>query len=324
MQITYHNILKMNIRLSKYESTSATCAIANTQYSSSFRQIKYNRQPPSLDWRAVSSGCDILQPVRTVMSLIVSTVWCCWCIVFVASRVFAFLQRTLLLLFSLSGSRDICIGVHSMSACVCGRAEVIRALFPVLVKYYCQFVFVLSIIISNSQYCVHLFVDLISIIIPLWKRDFPLKGKGSFYIAQYPVRRTAQSALHFLPSLTDLFVPTPFSASPGSILAMQQLRATTKSLICPPLSIARYSFIQLNRQGRQWRAGKCPIFQTVAKGDSNPGSLDCDSGILPLSYRAPHNASSIVYSPRIRSHWRGLLYVHDVYYTVWVDYVCSQ
>ena len=233
MQITYHNILKMNIGLSKYESTSATCAIANTQYSSSFRQITYNRQPPSLDWRAVSCGCDILQPVRTVMSLIVSTVWC----------VFAFLQRTLLLLFSLSGSRDLCIGVHSMSVCVCGRAQVIRALFPVLVKYYCQFVFLLSIIISNSQSCVHLFVDLISIIIPLWKRDFPLKGKGSFYIAQYPVRWIAQSALHFLPSLTDLFIPTPFSASPGSILAMQQLRATTKSLIFPPLCIARYSFI---------------------------------------------------------------------------------
>ena len=90
-----------------------------------------------------------------------------------------------------------------------------------------------------------------------------------------------------LPSLTELFIPTPFSASPGSILAMQQLRATTKSLTFPPLSIARYSFIQLSRQGRQWREGKCPIFQTVAKEDSNPGSLDCESGILPLSYRAP-------------------------------------
>ena len=107
-----------------------------------------------------------------------------------------------------------------------------------------------------------------------------IKGKGSFYIAQYPVRWTAQSALHFLPSLADLFIPTPFSASPGSILAMQQLRATTKSLTFPPLSIARYSFIQLSQQGRQWREGKCPIFQTVAKEDSNPGSLDCESGIL--------------------------------------------
>ena len=35
------------------------------------------------------------------------------------------------------------------------------------------------------------------------------KGEGSFYIAQYPVRWSAQSALHFLPSLTDLFIPTP-------------------------------------------------------------------------------------------------------------------
>ena len=79
------------------------------------------------------------------------------------------------------------------------------------------------------------------------------------------------------------------SASPGSILVRQQLRAKTKSLTCPPLSIARYSFIQLSQLGPQWRERKCQIFETVAKGDSNPGSLDCESGILPLSYRAPCN-----------------------------------
>ena len=33
--------------------------------------------------------------------------------------------------------------------------------------------------------------------------------KGHIYIAQYPVRWTAQSALHFLPPLADLFIPTP-------------------------------------------------------------------------------------------------------------------
>ena len=54
------------------------------------------------------------------------------------------------------------------------------------------------------------------------------------------------------------------SASPGSILARQQLRAKTKSLTFPPLSIARYSFIQLNQLGCQWRERKCPIFETVA------------------------------------------------------------
>ena len=76
------------------------------------------------------------------------------------------------------------------------------------------------------------------------------------------------------------------SASPGSILARQQLRAKAKSLTFPPLPIARYSFIQ-SQLGRQWRERKCPIFETVTKRDSNPGSLDCESGILPLSYRAP-------------------------------------
>ena len=77
------------------------------------------------------------------------------------------------------------------------------------------------------------------------------KVKVCFYIVQYPVRWTAQSAFHFLLSLADLFIATPFSASPGSILGRQQLRATTKSLTFPPLSIARYSFIQLSQPGHR-------------------------------------------------------------------------
>ena len=91
-----------------------------------------------------------------------------------------------------------------------------------------------------------------------------IKGKTcSFYIAQYPVCWTAQSASHFLLSLTDLFIPTSFSASPGSILARQQLRAKSKSLTFPPLYVASwYSFIQLSQQGRQWRERKCTIFET--------------------------------------------------------------
>ena len=36
-----------------------------------------------------------------------------------------------------------------------------------------------------------------------------------------------------------------------------------------------------------WRERKCPNFVTVTKGDSNPDSLDCESGVLSLSYRAP-------------------------------------
>ena len=53
----------------------------------------------------------------------------------------------------------------------------------------------------------------------------------------------------------------------------------------------------MSRLGRQWRERKCQNFETVAKGDSNPGSLDCESGILPLSYRAPQiNKYPILFS----------------------------
>ena len=113
------------------------------------------------------------------------------------------------------------------------------------------------------------------------------KVKGSFYIAQYPVRWTAQSALHFCPPWQTCSFRHQLGFS-GKHSSDAALRAKTKSLTCPPLSIARYSFIQLSQLGRQWRERKCPIFETVAKGDSNPGSLDCESGVLPLSYRAPH------------------------------------
>ena len=38
--------------------------------------------------------------------------------------------------------------------------------------------------------------------------DF-VKGEGSFYIAQYPVRRTAQSTVHFCPRWQTCSFPTP-------------------------------------------------------------------------------------------------------------------
>ena len=81
------------------------------------------------------------------------------------------------------------------------------------------------------------------------RHAFEGEKKVWFYIALYPVHWTAQSALHF-PPLADLFIPTPFSASLGSILAMQQLR-NDYSLTFPPLSIARYSFKQLSRLRRR-------------------------------------------------------------------------
>ena len=57
------------------------------------------------------------------------------------------------------------------------------------------------------------------------------KGKGSFYIAQYPVRWTAQSAVHFLPSLADMFIPTP-----------TRLLSNYAQRIFTHISTTRYSF----------------------------------------------------------------------------------
>ena len=81
---------------------------------------------------------------------------------------------------------------------------------------------------------------------------YTTKDKGSFYIAQYPLDRSKLCLA--LPGRPVQFDTN--SASPGSILAMQQLRAKTKSLTCPPLSIARYSYVQLSQLGRQWRERK--------------------------------------------------------------------
>ena len=98
-----------------------------------------------------------------------------------------------------------------------------------------------------------------------------VKGKGSFYIAQYPVRWTAQSALHFS-ILPDRPVHSDTnSTSLGSILARQQLRATTKSLTLPPLSIARYNSV-LIYTAESTRASmermKMPNHRNGSKGDS--------------------------------------------------------
>ena len=78
-----------------------------------------------------------------------------------------------------------------------------------------------------------------STILPMCK-----KVKASSYIAQYPVLRTAQSALHFT-SLTDLFTQKPSRLLWEASSYMLQLMREGCSYTYPPLSIARDSFIQL-------------------------------------------------------------------------------
>ena len=105
-----------------------------------------------------------------------------------------------------------------------------------------------------------------------------------FYIAPYPIRWTAQSALHFSSPGRPVHSNTN-SASHGSILAMQQLR-NDYSLTFPSLSIARYSFIQLSRLRRREEKENEQTSKRQQRG-FEPGLSHCGSGILPLSYRAP-------------------------------------
>ena len=85
------------------------------------------------------------------------------------------------------------------------------------------------------------------------------KAKASSYMAQYPVLRTVQSALHFI-SLTDLFTQTPSQLLWEASSHMLQLMCEGCSYTHPPLTITRYSFIQLSEL-EQCRVKKtCPMF----------------------------------------------------------------
>ena len=64
------------------------------------------------------------------------------------------------------------------------------------------------------------------------------------------------------------------------------------SFTVPPLSIARYSLIQLTELGRCGEnENSQPKLRNGNRGDSNPGSLDGESGILPL--RLPMSTTMI-------------------------------
>ena len=121
--------------------------------------------------------------------------------------------------------------------------------FVILIDYWCQ-----------QQYAwFTLKIDMLKRI----KRQVMFLYSAVIAAVSSPLDRSKRSTLFAIPD-RPVHSDTN-SASTGSILAMQQLRATTKSLTFSPLSIARYSFIQLSQQGRQWRERKCPIFEMVAK-----------------------------------------------------------
>ena len=91
---------------------------------------------------------------------------------------------------------------------------------------------------------------------------------------------TTQRAYHVTLWQTCSFQPN--SPSLGSIQSLQLLHEDY-ALTFPPPSIARNSIYNWVNWGIVERT-KMPELRNGSKGDSNPGYLDSDSGILPLSY----------------------------------------
>ena len=104
------------------------------------------------------------------------------------------------------------------------------------------------------------------------------------YIAEYPILRIVQSVLHFT-SLTDLFTQTPSRLLWEASSHMLQLMREGCSYTYPPLSIVRYSFIQVSEL-EQCRVKKLAQGFNTAAQDSNPGSRSRESEALPLSHCA--------------------------------------
>ena len=100
-----------------------------------------------------------------------------------------------------------------------------------------------------------------------------------FYTAQYPVRWIAQ---------VDFFRKHTVTL---------QLRAKTKSLTFPPLSIARYSCIQLSVLWHRGDNENARASKQQQKAFA-PG-LSWEPGILPLSYQAPQKY--VTQHPKTRS-----------------------
>ena len=114
-----------------------------------------------------------------------------------------------------------------------------------------------------------------------WQRHIKIK-KGMFYIAQYLICWTTQSTLHFTPGR-----PVQ-SGTNSTCLGAETFWPCSNYVrrLLNRISTTIYSTIQLSELGRR---GEYKNAQPLKTGDSNPGSLDCESSILPPSYRAPRS-----------------------------------
>ena len=110
---------------------------------------------------------------------------------------------------------------------------------------------------------------------------FRQKGKGTFFYSAVSSHRDHST-------LTDLFTQTPFRLLLEASSHMLQLMREGCSYTYPPLSIVKYSFIQLGEL-EHCRVNKLAQGFNTAAQDSNPGPLSRESETLPLSHCALQN-----------------------------------
>ena len=118
------------------------------------------------------------------------------------------------------------------------RRQILFFIISILAKEKLKFWSLIGIVCCSWVFGTNDSLDKINVLQNITK-------KASSYIAQYPVLRTVQSALHFT-SLTDLFTQTPSRLLWEASSHMLQLMREGCSYTYPPLSIVRYSFIQLS------------------------------------------------------------------------------
>ena len=116
-----------------------------------------------------------------------------------------------------------------------------------------------------------------------------IKQRSKRYFVLYspvssPLDRS--NALHF-PPLEDLLIPTPTRLL-REVFQLARINYTRILFthISPAVYmvyIARYSFIQLSRLRHRRENKNAQTSKQKQSEDSNPGSPDCESGILPLS-----------------------------------------
>ena len=151
-----------------------------------------------------------------------------------------------------------------------------------------------------------------------------IQAKASSYTAQYPVLRTIQSAIHFT-SLTDLFTQTPSRLLWEASSHMLQLIREGCSYTYPPLSIARYSLIQLGELEKCRVKKLAQGFNTITQ-DSNPGSRSQESEALPMSHCALHEqdkmspVQNLVVNTCMLSH----IHTHQLRCVLWPEITSKQ